>query len=69
MDLNFVKDQLETFETFGKAIGDFLKIPAQLLGNAFGWFTEGTLFGTGNVAQGVTAKGDYEETKNVFSSK
>ena len=31
MDLSFVKEQLETFSTFAGAIGDFLKLPPQIL--------------------------------------
>lgn len=39
MDLSFVKEQLETFSTFAGAIGDFLKLPAQILGSIVDWFS------------------------------
>lgn len=31
MDLSFIQEQLETFSTFAGAIGDFLKLPPQIL--------------------------------------
>lgn len=38
MDLSFVQEQLDTFATFAGAIGDFLKLPAQILGSVVDWF-------------------------------
>ena len=39
MDLSFVKEQLETFATFAGNIGDFLKLPAKILGSIVDWFS------------------------------
>ncbi len=39
MDLSFIKEQLDTFSTFAGAIGDFLKLPAQILGSIVDWFS------------------------------
>ena len=38
MDLSFVPEQLDTFATFAGALGDFLKLPAQILGSVVDWF-------------------------------
>ncbi|AMJ45432.1 PorH family porin [Corynebacterium stationis] len=39
MDLSFIKEQLETFSTFAGAIGDFLQLPAKILGSIVDWFS------------------------------
>ena len=39
MDLSFIKEQLETFSTFAGNIGDFLKLPAKILGSIVDWFS------------------------------
>ena len=62
MDLSFVQEQLDTFATFAGAIGDFLQLPAKILGNVFGWFGDG--FGD----DANTIEGDWEVTKDAFGS-
>lgn len=73
MDLSFVQEQLDTFATFAGAIGDFLQIPARLLGSVVDWFNgeevhpwivdaDGEGVSTGD------AGADWDTTKNAFGS-
>ena len=62
MDLSFIKEQLETFSTFAGAIGDFLQLPAKILGDIFGWFGDG--FGENN----DTFENDWAETSSNLGS-
>ena len=62
MDLSFIKEQLETFSTFAGAIGDFLQLPAKILGDIFGWFGDG--FGENN----DTFENDWADTSSFLGS-
>ncbi len=68
MDLSFVKEQLETFSTFAGAIGDFLKLPSQILSNIFGWFGDGFTTGTGDNAKTHVFDNDWDLTSSKLGS-
>lgn len=69
MDLSFVQEQLDTFATFAGAIGDFLKLPAQILGNVVDWFNgedANPLYPDAETNKDISA--DWDVTKDAFGS-
>ncbi|MEY8578565.1 PorH family porin [Corynebacteriaceae bacterium 6-324] len=62
MDLSFVQEQLDTFATFAGAIGDFLQLPARILGSVVDWFGESETEGVSNI------EADWDITKGAFGS-
>lgn len=68
MDLSFVKEQLETFSTFAGNIGDFLKLPSQILTNIFDWFGDGFTTGTGKDTKTHVFDKDWDLTSSKLGS-
>ncbi|MGP5721647.1 PorH family porin [Corynebacterium casei] len=74
MDLSFVQEQLDTFATFAGAIGDFLKLPAQILGSVVDWFNGEEVHPwivdaeTGEGVSNGDAGADWDTTKDALGS-
>lgn len=69
MDLSFVQEQLDTFATFAGAIGDFLKLPAEILGSVVDWFNgedPNPLLPEAETNADVSA--DWDTTKDALGS-
>ncbi len=65
MDLAYIGDLLDTFSTFAGAIGDFLTLPAQILGDVL------TFLGVDNSLNGEAPEtaplsSAFEQTSSVF---
>ncbi|WP_313547668.1 PorH family porin [Corynebacterium sp.] len=67
MDLSFVQEQLDTFATFAGAIGDFLRLPAEILGKVADWFN-GEEVNPVDGTKNTDISADWDVTKDALGS-